>query len=168
MFITAFSHFNLIGIDLDFDSLSLAHALAEKMALIFHLKLAQIDAWNLPYNSELDLITSCGLNFYEPNPQRISSLYSQFFKALKPSGQLVIGFLTYPPGELMPSEWQVQKISKKDLFLEMILYRDILNMKWRNFRTSTEIETELKQVGFREINFNYDPLHVFPPITAKK
>jgi SAM-dependent methyltransferase len=162
------SNFLIIGIDIDTDSLSLAQKLAEKRGLSQNLRLHLQDAWQLPYKSEIDLITSCGLNIYVSDRQRVIDLYRQFLKALKSGGKLIIGFLTYPPNEIMPSEWCLDCISHEDLLLEKVLYKDILDLQWRNFRTSKEFESELKEAGFSEIIFYYDTLHVFPTVVAIK
>ncbi len=162
------SEFKIIGIDIDVNSLSLAERFAEKQGLSQNLKLAQQDAWKLPYESEIDLITSCGLNIYVSDRQLTLDLYRQFFKALKPGGKLIIGFLTYPPDESEKSEWQLAKISSEDLLREKVLYKAILDVQWRNFRTSDEFENELKKAGFSEVIFHYDTLHVFPTVVAKK
>lgn len=162
------SDFKLVGIDIDLNSLLLAEQLAAERGLSQNLSLRQQDAWQLPYDSEIDIITSCGLNIYTPDQQKVLDLYRQFFRALKPGGQLILGFLTYPPGENMLSEWQVDKLSSKNLFLEKVLYKDILDPQWRNFRTSDEIEQELKKAGFWEVIFHYDFLHVFPTVVARK
>ncbi len=165
---SSISDFKIIGIDIDLDSLMLAEQLAAERGLSQNLSLCQQDAWQLPYDSEIDIITSCGLNIYTPDRQKVLDLYRQFFRALKPGGQLILGFLTYPPGENGLSEWQVDKISAKDLFLEKVLYKDILDPQWRNFRTSDEIEHELKKAGFWEVIFHYDTLHVFPTVVGRK
>lgn len=162
------SDFTLIGIDVDLSSLLLAEQLAAEKDLSYNLSLRQQDAWQLRYDSEIDIITSCGLNIYTPDRQKVLDLYRQFFKALKPGGQLILGFLTYPPGKNELSEWQVEKISNKDLLLEKVLYENILDPQWRNFRTSDEIEQELKKAGFWEVTFHYDSLHVFPTVVARK
>lgn len=162
------SDFKIIGVDIDLASLALAEQLAVEKALSQNVILYQQDAWQLPYDSEIDIITSCGLNIYTPDRQKVLDLYRQFFKALKPGGRLILGFLTYPPGENEFSEWQVDKIPAEDLFLEKVLYKDILDPQWRNFRTSDEIESELKKAGFEELTFHYDTLHVFPVVVARK
>lgn len=162
------SNFTLIGVDIELNSLSLAQQLAKEIGLIHNLKLHQKDAWQLPYDSEIDLIASCGLNIYISDRKKVLDLYRQFLTALKPDGKLVVGFLTYPPDEKMPSEWYLDKIAPEDLFLEKVLYKDILELKWRNFRTSDEFENELKEAGFSEVTFCYDTLRVFPTVIAKK
>jgi ubiquinone/menaquinone biosynthesis C-methylase UbiE len=165
---SSISNFKIIGIDIDLDSLMLAEQLAAERGLSQNISLSQQDAWQLPYDSEIDIITSCGLNIYTSDRQKVLNLYRQFFRALKPGGQLILGFLTYPPEENELSEWQVDKISAKDLFLEKVLYKDILDPQWRNFRTSDEIEYELKKAGFWEVIFHYDTLHVFPTVVGRK
>jgi SAM-dependent methyltransferase len=162
------SNVTILGIDIDPSSLSLAKELADKRNLSQNLQLYQHDAWQLPYNCELDLITSCGLNIYVSDKQKVLDLYRQFFKALKPKGKLIIGFLTYPPYEEKPSEWRIDHLFPEDILLEKILYKDILDVQWHNFRTSWEFENELKEVGFSEIRFFYDKLYVFPTVVAIK
>lgn len=165
---SSISNFTIIGIDIDLNSLSLAKKFAIQKGLSKNIRLYQQDAWKLPYNSEIDIITSCGLNIYISDQKKVLDLYRQFFKALKPGGKLIIGFLTYPPEEAKDSEWRLKQISSKDILLEKILYKDILDVEWRNFRTSKEFESELRMVGFTYITFYYDELHVFPTIIAKK
>ncbi len=161
-------NFTLIGVDIDQGSLLLASKQAEKTGLTRHLKLMCEDAWTLPYDAELDLITSCGLNIYVSDRTKVLDLYRQFFKALKPKGKLIIGFLTYPPDESVPSEWNLVNIQPEDLLLEKIIYKDILSTHWRNFRTSEEFEQELKLAGFSEIGFFYDSRNIFPTVIATK
>lgn len=162
------SHISLIGVDINSESLLLAKNLAKTKGLITNLKLFKQDAGNLPFISEIDLITSCGLNIYETDQQKVLNLYRQFYKALKTNGKLVIGFLTYPPGENKNSEWDMNKISSNSFILEKIIFKDILDLKFRNFRTSKEFEKELKTAGFSEVIFHYDRLKIFPTVIAKK
>lgn len=160
--------FKLIGVDLDPESLSLARDLAIQQKLSDRLQLILADAWDLPFQSELDLITSSGLNIYESDKQKVIELYRQFFKCLKAGGVLVLGFLTPPPQDHNDSIWNLREIPEKDLWLEKVLYQDILNLKWRNFRTPDEIIDELKQAGFSRIDVHFDRLRVFPTVLAFK
>lgn len=162
------SNFTLLGIDIDNNSLLLAKKLAKAKGLSKHLKIREQDAWQLPYGSEIDLITSCGLNIYVSERKKVLGLYQQFFKALKPNGKLIISFLTFPPDLDKPSEWIIDKIPQQDLLMEKILYKDLIQAKWRNFKTSCEIKSELIEAGFSEINFHYDSMRVFPTIVAVK
>ncbi len=158
----------LIGVDIDPKSLSLARMFALKTKLHSHLNLLQDDAWHLRFDREIDLISSCGLNIYISDRKKVSELYTQFYKYLKMHGKLVISFLTYPPGEDKKSEWLIDGIDKKEIALEKIIYRDILELECCNFRTSEEFERELREVGFSKIDFYYDKLHIFPTVVATK
>lgn len=162
------SKIKIIGVDIDPASLLIAKQIADQKNMSKNVYLLQQDAWNLPYNSEIDLIASCGLNIYEPNKSRVLDLYSQFYHYIKPGGKLVLGFLTYPPWVQGKSEWKITNISSADLILERVLFEDILDVQWHNFRTSNEVEKELKSVGFSEIIFRYDSMHVFPTAIAQK
>jgi len=161
-------NFNLIGIDIDSSSLQLAKILAKEKGLSKSLQLLQADAWNLPFTSQIDIISSCGLNIYISDKNKVLELYCQFSKALKSGAKLITGFLTYPPGESETSDWNLDKISMEDLYLENVLFKDLLQAEWRNFRTFNEIEEELKNAGFSEITFYPDSLRVFPIVIAKK
>lgn len=94
---SAVRDFRLVGIDIDRDALDGARALAQKLKLDQNVELLQKDAWNLGLRNEVDLISNNGLNIYEAELDKVTELYRQFYLALKPGGQLVTSFLTYPP-----------------------------------------------------------------------
>lgn len=161
------SNIKFLGIDIDNDSLFLARNLATELG-IQNVELVQGDAWNLSYHEELDVITSSGLNVYESDPNKVVSLYSQFFKALKTGGILITSVLTYPPGESQPTDWDLSKIREEDLLLDQIIHKDILDIRWRNFRSSSELCQEFLQAGFSEVSVHFDQRRIFPTILAKK
>ncbi len=160
--------FTLIGVDIDQSVISLAEELALTTKFAQNIKFMQGDAWDLPYTEELDLITSCGLNIYEADREKALNLYHQFFQALKPGGALIIGFLTYPPGEEVSSEWNLEGVASQHVVLERVLFGDILDLKCRNFRTSREFKQELEHAGFNQVEFHYDRHRVFPTVVAYK
>lgn len=160
--------FNLIGVDIDEESLKYADNLAKKNQLKNHVTFYQLDAWNLPFDNEIDIITSNGLNVYESDNKKVINLYKKFNTALKKEGFLIIGVLTYPPGFDKDSDWILDKIDPNDLMFQKILYEDILESKWQNFRTSKEIFDDFKKAGFNKINIEYDSYHIFPTIIARK
>lgn len=162
------SSFSLFGVDLDPEALAQAHTLAEEVHLTRHVRLLQQDAWQLSVPQQLDLITSSGLNIYERNRERVLSLYGNFFQSLRNEGVLILGFLTPPPWVSDNSPWEISKIPSEDLFLERVLYEDVLDLKWRNFRTYSEIQQELISVGFKKIDFYPDQFNVFPTVCAQK
>src|SRR3990167_275810 len=73
----------LTGIDYDKNTLQDSKALADQRNLSKHIELMQKDAWNLNINNAFDLISSNGLNIYEPDDNKVTQLYKQFYAALK-------------------------------------------------------------------------------------
>ena len=160
-------NFELIGIDIDPESLNEAKTLAHQNR-IENIKLIEQDAWALSFNEEIDVITSSGLNVYESDPNKVLELYTRFYNALKPGGYLITSVLTYPPGESTETDWDTRNISPESLLLERILHKDILGIKWSNFRRSSELENEFRQVGFSEVSVYFDKNRIFPTILARK
>lgn len=162
------STFSIMGIDLDRQSLSLARKLAKEKKLEKHTKLIQADAWNLTIKSEIDLITSNGLNVYISDNQQVLNLYKKFYSLLKKDGILIIGVLTHPPENAEQSEWILDGLQPEDVLMEKILFQDILESKWRNFRTSNEIYKDFLDAGFSDVQIIYDKHRIFPTVIAKK
>lgn len=162
------SNFKLLGIDLDQNSLSAAAMLAQEKDLLHCVELRQGDAWNLGIQGELDLITSNGLNIYEPRPEKVLDLYREFYAALKPGGVLIIGVLSHPPDSSSETDWNLDIIPREDLRLEKVLYADILGLKWRNFRSFAEAERDFISVGFSHVTCIYDSFRAFPTFIVQK
>lgn len=160
-------NYKLIGIDIDEESLALASKIAYEKK-INNVEFIQKDAWQIQYCGELDLITSSGLNVYEADSKKVLELYSKFFSSLKPGGVLITSVLTYPPGEAVETDWNLKIIPQDDLLLDQIVHKDILGVKWRNFRSSDRLIEEFKQAGFSEVSVHFDRYHIFPTIFAKK
>ena len=90
-------HVKLVGIDLDQTSLNSSEKLAKKLGLSDFVELFKEDAWQLSAAESFDVITSNGLNIYEPDDEKVTELYKQFYLALVPKGTLVTSFVTPPP-----------------------------------------------------------------------
>lgn len=162
------SNIQLIGIDYDPAALQDAITLAEKLNLTSFTQTLCGNAWELNIQDEFDLISSNGLNIYEPDDDKILDLYQQFHNALKKGGKLVTSFLTYPPHLSPQCEWVLDKINQEDLLLQRIVFSDILNAKFQCFRSSQQTKEQLESTGFRNISFLYDEAHIFPTIVAEK
>lgn len=158
----------LTGIDYDDNTLNDAQVLAEQQSLSKFTKLIQQDAWSLGFHNEFDLISSNGLNIYEPDDEKITDLYYQFHHALKPDGKLVTSFLTYPPTLTDQCEWDMSKITQNDLLLQKIIFVDIIEAKWQCYRSSEQTHAQLKSAGFVDIQFMYDNAKMFPTVVAYK
>lgn len=158
----------LIGLDYDPNTLNDARSLATKQNLLSMVKLHQGDAWQMTFNNEFDLISSNGLNIYEPDDERVTQLYQEFYNALKPGGKLVTSFLTPPPTVSDACEWNMAAINQADLLKQKIIFVDILEAKWQCFRTSEQTQLQLESVGFERIEFIYDKAKLFPTVVANK
>ncbi len=165
---SAVKNFRLVGIDIDEDSLNGALALAKSLKLEQNIELLQKDAWDLSLNNEFDLISSNGLNIYEPDKDKVSELYRQFYLALKSGGRLVTSFLTDLPFNSEKSEWDMTKINPEAALLQRIIYSDILTPKWANYYTFSEMHEQLALVGFKSVSFIPDQARMFPTVVAIK
>lgn len=160
------SNIKLVGIDLDIASLEGGKETAEKYHLQTQVTFLQKDAWQLTNKNEFDIITSNGLNIYEPNDDKVLELYQKFHTALKPNGILITSFLT-PPSALSPnSSWAMEKINEKDLRQQKIIFSYILAAKWQTFRTEAQTIEQLKKAGFKDIKIIYDKYKMFPTVLA--
>ena len=121
----------------------------------------------MTFKDEFTLLTSNGLNVYEPDDDKIRELYQQFFKVLIPGGILVTSFFTSSPNIDPNSEWDMSQINSKGLLLSKIIMFDILDIKFVAFRSSLITKLQLKTAGFNEINFFYNA-KVYPTVVAGK
>lgn len=160
--------FELWGIDIDEEPIRFAEIRAEERNLSRHVKLMNRDAWALDIKGEFDALLSSGLNFYVKNEDQEVALYRQFYRALKPGGVLVLSFFP-PPPEIDPgSIWKLSDIVPEDLRMQKIIFSDILDAKWQNFRNPAEIENLLKQAGFLNVEFHYDNYRIMPTARAAR
>lgn len=165
---TGIEDISLVGIDYDAQTLVDARALADKQQYSKWTQLVQGDAWQLQQRNEFDLISSNGLNIYEPDDDKVTALYAQFYQALKPGGKLVTSFLTPPPALTPKCEWDMNHINHDDLLLQKIIFSDIIGAKWQCFRSSEQTRMQLQSVGFKHIEIIYDEAKIFPTVCADK
>jgi len=164
---SAVKDFRLVGIDIDQDALDGARGLAQKLKLDQNVELLQKDAWNLGLRNEFNLISSNGLNVYEPELDKVTELYHQFYLALKPGGKLVTSFVTYPPSH-EKCEWELTKINAEAAQMQQIIISDILNFKGVCFSTYSQVDEQLTSVGFKNIRFIDGTARLFPTVLAQK
>lgn len=162
------SSIHLIGIDYDPETLSQASELAEQKNLSHFCSYLCSDAWQLPHQNEFDLISSNGLNIYEPDDAKVTALYHTFYTALKPGGKLVTSYLTPPPLVDPNSPWKMDKIDLAAARLQKIIFADILSAKFNCFRTENATKQQLLDAGFKDITFINDKAHIFPTVVAYK
>lgn len=161
------NNIKLVGIDLDSASLIGATQQAAKYHLSQNTSVIQKDAWGLEIQNEFDILTSNGLNIYEPNDEKIKMLYQKFYAALKPNGLLITSFLTPPPTLNANSPWDMTKINTADLQKQKVIF-SYISAKFTAFRGEEETKAQLKQAGFRNIEILYDKAKLFPTVIAAK
>jgi len=160
-----FRNINYVGIDYDNHSIDLAKSnsnAAQNVSVRFY----QQDAWDLKFDSEFDIITSNGLNIYEPDDDKVVSLYKNFYQSLKPNGVLITSFLTPPPSVSEESTWK--NYSSADVIKQKALFVDIIGVNWQAFRTEKQTREQLEKAGFSNIEFTYDSQGMFPTVIARK
>lgn len=158
----------LVGLDLDQNSLELAAALALKHNKQSQCEFIKADAWELPLDGECEILTSNGLNIYERDDKRVVDLYKSFASALKPGGLLITSFLTLPPTETELGEWNLSSIDKKPLLLQRKVFGDILNATWASYRSSERTKSQLMEAGFERIEILSGSSGMFPTVKAWK
>lgn len=160
----------LVGVDLDPTSLERAARLAEDTGLSRFLELHAGDAWQIPFESAFTLLTSNGLSIYEPDDEKVTSLYRGFWTALAPGGVLVTSTLTSPPGGAhgTESEWDMGRIDPEALLRQRIVFGDILEAKFQAYRSTATTRAQLHRAGFESIAFHWDEARIFPTVLARK
>ncbi len=158
----------LLGVDLDQDALDGARALAAERGLESRLSLHCTDAWSMNLTQAAHVLTSNGLNIYEPDDSRVIELYQRFFDVLKPGGRLVTSFLTPPPSLSDQSPWDMSAVSPVSLAMQHLLFVRVIEVKWSAFRTHAQTCEHLKRAGFTDIRFVDDRARIFPTVIARK
>ena len=155
--------FSLCGIDIDECSLNQAQQQAKKLNLENSTTFIKNDAWNLILPEPVDILTSNGLNIYEHNDERVTNLYRQFHKNIKPKGIFITSFLTPIP---LPDSIESSKIDANHACLQRILFSDILEIGFQARRSTQKTIKQLKTAGFKNIKIIPDKAGIFPTITA--
>ncbi|MCH9633395.1 MAG: hypothetical protein S4CHLAM7_01200 [Chlamydiae bacterium] len=166
-----YSHANeksLYGVDVDSQSLHQAAQLAKAYKLSDDTNFFEGDAWNFSLPSPVDVLTSNGLNIYEPDENRVVDLYRQFYHNIKPGGVLITSFLTPPPLSGLPTEWNMQSIDPADLRLQRVLFVDILSATWQAYTSTEQTTQQLKDAGFKNIEVIPGKSGMFPTVIAKR
>lgn len=158
----------LVGIDLDSAVFELAKALAKKLNVRHHYEFFKKDAWHLNIEEQFDVITSNGLNIYEKDDSKVIALYREMYLALKNQGHFICSALTLPPTLTHQCEWDMRKINSTDLATASLLFKNILQTTWANFRSSEKTCQQLQEAGFKNIEIIWDKQRMFPTFLAQK
>lgn len=161
-----YHNISLVGIDLDEESLKQAKENAILQNKQNQSSFLKRDAWCLDIYEAFDLLTSNGLNIYEPDDEKVTMLYKEFYQALKPNGILITSFLTPPPTLDKTSTWK--NINLPDILKQKALFADILQVQWQAFRTEATTRKQLEDAGFEVMAVHYDDQGMFPTVVARK
>lgn len=159
---------SLVGADLDPDTLASARRASEAVAIGKSTRFVEGDAWALDLGAPVDLITSNGLNLYERDDDRVTDLYRKFHDNLKPGGVLVTSYLTFPPGQAVPTEWQMDKLDLAAAMQQRIVFVDVLAATWTAYRSTETTIAQLKEAGFVDIEVKSGEAGIFPTVIAKR
>ncbi|MCP4176999.1 MAG: methyltransferase domain-containing protein [bacterium] len=159
---------SLFGIDLDENSLIEADKLSVELGFKKYTKTILSDAWELSYNNKFDLLSSNGLNIYEPDKNKVLKLYISFFDCLKKNGKLVTSYLGYPPNSEEVCEWDLEKVNLENMRKCSAIFGSILGGVWFNFTTRNQMINMLTSIGYKDIEIKYDNAHIFPTVVAYK
>ncbi|NDL63755.1 SAM-dependent methyltransferase [Enterobacteriales bacterium SAP-6] len=158
----------LFGVDLDMQALAGALELAKDRGIADRISLSYENAWSIASLPKVDVITSNGLNVYEPNDDRVVELYTSFHNHLLPGGVLITSFMTPPPILSEKSAWVEAEIDQSLLPLQHLLFSRIIDAKWTCFRTHEQTRAQLEKAGFTGIGFINDRARMFPTVIAHK
>lgn len=157
-----------VGIDLDETAFDLAKALAAKLRVKHSCEFFKKDAWQITDEEKYDVITTNGLNIYEKSDDRVQELYTILYRALKPEGLLLGSHLSMPTTVEATGEWDMSQINGDDLAQQKLLFVDILQATWSNFRSAETTQSQLSAAGFKDIEILWDTQKIFYTFTARK
>ena len=96
-------------------------------------------------------------------------MYKIFYSSLNVGGTLITSFLTPPPSLTSEGEvWEMSKINQDNLNKQKLIFGDILNISWFNYRSENEFLDILKNIGFINIRVIWDQQKMFPTVIAIK
>jgi hypothetical protein len=158
----------IVGIDLDPAAIQLAKENSKKYNLEKYCGFKIGDAWKLGIENEFDIIHSSGLNMYVQNEADLLSLYTNFYKALKIGGNLVVSANVPPMDEDGAYVWNVTKEEMDEIPLEAMIFTKIIQIRQGMYCTRNQIIKQLKSVGFSDVQVDFDTRKIFLSFIAKK
>lgn len=158
----------LVGIDLDSAAIDLAkeNAVKFKKEKFCTFKLA--DAFDLNIENEFDVLHSTGLNMYAKTEPELLKLYTNFYRAVKPGGYLVVTSNVPPKDENGSFTWSVGLMEMAALPEQVLIFFDVIQIRQGMYCTKDQIISQLKTVGFTDIQVDFDSRKMFLCFTAKK
>lgn len=165
---SAINKLRLIGVDLDFEAIMHANALADQKGLSTVTEYRQDDTNNVGMTNLCDVLITHNLQGDDKASHPQSAGYQSFYKALKPSGLLVTSFLTPSPSQDANSPWNRDIIPQGDLELSTLIWEDIAKVQWGPYNTIDDLSEQLTAAGFTNIQCIYDSQRMLPIVIAQK
>ncbi|MCP5491420.1 MAG: class I SAM-dependent methyltransferase [Chlamydiales bacterium] len=162
------SNFRLVGVDSDQMVIDKALELSHFYRLQDKIKTYCCDALTLPFENKFSFISSYGLNIYLKTFEQQTQLYNSLFKSLKPSGVLLIHFLTLPPFLSTNSDWKIDKMNRETMLFDCFLLQSILKFPCHSFIKADKIAERLSNIGFTDIKIELDSYGVAAIVSARK
>jgi hypothetical protein len=157
--------YKIIGIDLDADAITEAKRNIPS-GIFVDAQWYQYDLFqdNPPHEPDIqvDAVICHGLNFYQPDDEKVIALYKKCWNMLRADGTLATSALTPPPS------WNMSTICHDSLSLQMELFGNILQPSWTHFRSSEVTKQQLLAAGFSEIQEQADAANIMPTYLARK
>lgn len=159
----------LIGIDIDPESLEISKQRATKLKLNEYCSWLNQDAWKYDITN-LDLIISNGLTMYVDNDSHVQDLYNRFYNSLNHNGVLVTSFIVPPPSINPSSTWKMENLDPEVLKIQQVLFGKIFKAKWHSYRTEQQTIKLLTNAGFKAKNIiiHPDENYIFPTVEVRK
>lgn len=158
----------IVGLDLDREALRLADRLARERGLTRNVRLQKTDAWKMRLGPEFDMITTNGLSMYEPSHARVAGLYERLAAGLVPGGLLVTSYVTAPPNIDRNSPWDFEAIDCEALRLQTLIFKDICEARWANYRSEAILKPIFETAGLRIERTIWDTARAFPTVLLRK
>ena len=155
---------NFVGIDIDKESTNSAADDAKKLNLEKICTFYTMDAWEMKFKKEFDIVTSNMLVQYVNEDEKIKEFYKLIYESLKNNGILIISCLL----PMSVVDWRKTKYKNEDVIKISAIFYDICQVKWSNFIMTETMIQQLKNVGFSSFEIHYDEIKRFPTILAKK
>ena len=166
--LTNLENLKLVGLDLDPAAIALAQENSKKFNKENLCTFKVADAFELNIENEFDILHSTGLNMYVQTEHELLKLYSNFYKAVKPGGFLIVTSNIPPKDENDSFVWSLGLREMSELPQQVLIFFDVIQIRQGMYCTKNQIINQLKNVGFINVDVDFDSRKMFLCFIAKK
>lgn len=160
--------YELVGVDLDPNSLEGAKSLAKEKGIEKHTHFLMKDALDMQLAESFDVVCSHGLNMYLPSEAQVLELYRQFYKSLRASGKLIISYLTPQKFEFASSERDLRPADPASIRLQKLIFHEIIDLKFYHYVSTEQMIENIKKTGFRDVKIFFNKYKHLNTLVALK